>query len=394
MEDYKMSKIVAPGQRVCFWGARESAHLASGDLQAQLVLSGNNSGNIFIGAGLFRNLDCALKEYHPGFGTIPPEELHERYDYMFIAASNFVSAGVDLTSAYDYLKKSKVKLFCFGLGSQFLPDQPVELNPGTEAFLRLLGERSGSIGVRGAFTAELLWKLGIRNLSLTGCPSLLSLTPEAMKRLTTERPSLDKIAFNASTNVRRHALAPEALGYTENALFRRLLEKNSFYVLQNEQPEMQALSAENEAKFAHAMSTVRYIFNVKDIAATVDPFFRTQVRMFFDVDGWVGCMRTMTASIGSRFHGNIAAILAGTPALTLAHDMRTKELCETFSIPHVMVDQNFEGEDLVDRMLEVDYEPFRKRLNHMQAEWKLFLYRNGLDFEGNNFKNNSVQTKV
>jgi len=352
-------------------------------LRDELDLSGNNSGNIFIGAGLFRNLDCELKEYHPGFQHIKPEALHEHYDYMFIPASNFVSSGVDLTSAYEYLARSKVKLFCFGLGSQFLPGQPVVLNPGTEKFLRLLGERSGSIGVRGVFTAELLVKLGIKNLNLSGCPSLLSLTPAAMERLTTIRPSLEKIAFNASSNVRRHAYAPAEITSTENALFRRLLSENNYYILQNEQPELDVLIASalpDELGFKRAMETVRYIFGIKDLGESVNEYFKRRLRIFFDVNAWVGCMESMTASIGSRFHGNIAAILAGTPALTLAHDMRTKELCELFAIPHVFLDRHYEAEELIERLLAADYTEFRKQMLHMQAEWKVFLYRNGLDF--------------
>jgi polysaccharide pyruvyl transferase WcaK-like protein len=86
----------------------------------------------------------------------------------------------------------------------------------------------------------------------------------------------------------------------------------------------------------------------------------------------------MTASIGSRFHGNIAAILAGTPALILAHDMRTKELCELFSLPHLIIDRHYAPDDLLDRLINVDYSTFLQRIMHMQSEWRLFLYRNGL----------------
>jgi hypothetical protein len=309
IDDYRPSRITAKGKRVCFWGARESAKLDSGDLSSQLVRSGNNSGNIFIGAGLFRNLDCDEKVYHPGFERLPAENLHEHYDYMFIAASNFVGESVDLTSAYEYLRKSKIKLFCFGLGSQFLPGQDVNLKPGTDRFLRLLSERSGSIGVRGTFTAELLWKLGIRNLSLTGCPSLLGLSADALNRLVNTRPTLQKIAFNESSNVRRHALNPDALRDTENTLFRRMLNENSFYILQNEQAEMAAMAATaagEDADFESPMATIRYIYDVKDLGKSVDAFIKSRLRMFFDVDDWVGCMSTMTASIGSRFHGRNA----------------------------------------------------------------------------------------
>jgi hypothetical protein len=90
------------------------------------------------------------------------------------------------------------------------------LKPGTERLLHLLSERGGSIGVRGAFTAETLWRMGIRNTSIVGCPSLLGLRQSALERLAGATPALDKVALNLSNNVRRHALHPEAMRASEN----------------------------------------------------------------------------------------------------------------------------------------------------------------------------------
>jgi len=346
-----------------------------------MVLSGHNSGNLFIGAGLFRNVDCGLKEYHPDFETIPSEELHNHYDCVFIAASNFVSASVDLTSAYDYLARTKLQLFCFGLGSQFLPTQDVTLNPGTENFLRLLSERSGSIGVRGAFTADLLWRLGIRNLSLVGCPSLLSLKSNAVNALLTKAATTMKVGINFSNNVRLHALDPESFTVTENALFRRMLAENSYYILQNEQPEIFILESRDKdtRQMRNDLAAVTQMFDVSDLASTSAEYLRSRLRIFFDVDVWTSSMSTMSASIGSRFHGNVAAILAGTPALFLAHDMRTQELCELFQFPHVTINRPYGAEELIDLLLSVNYSDFVRRMRSVQTEWKLFLNRNGLD---------------
>ena len=63
------------------------------------VITGANTGNLFIGHGLFHGLDCARKAFHPGFGAIPAERLHEHFDLVAIPASNFVGNGVDLTDA-------------------------------------------------------------------------------------------------------------------------------------------------------------------------------------------------------------------------------------------------------------------------------------------------------
>jgi polysaccharide pyruvyl transferase len=376
-------KISLPGKRACFWGAPAHA-VTSGTMSAKLAATGANTGNLFIGHGLFHGLDCARKAFHPGFGTIPAERLHEHFDLVVIPASNFVGNGVDLTDHADYFARSKVPLFCFGLGSQVLPGQEVALKPGTERFLRLLSERGGSVGVRGAFTAGVLWDMGIRNVSITGCPSLLNLRPSTVTKLVAGRPSLDKIAVNFSNNVRRHSVAAAGMRASENALFQRMLAENAFYILQNEAPEMALVDALNRGDSdaaAVALPRVAELFDVSGSREDVRRFLEQRMRVFFSVEDWVGCMATMSASLGTRFHGNVAALLAGTPALFLVHDMRTLELCELLSVPHLLLDRAVPAEELMERLLAADYRPFARQFARLMAEWRLFLHRNGLDSE-------------
>lgn len=376
-------RISLPGKRACFWGAPAHA-VTEGGLAARLAATGANTGNLFIGHGLFHGLDCAHKAFHPGFGAIPAERLHEHFDLVVIPASNFVGNGVDLTDHADYFARSKVPLFCFGLGSQVLPGQEVALKPGTERFLRLLSERGGSVGVRGAFTAEVLWSLGIRNLSITGCPSLLNLRPSTLAALAAARPSLDKVAVNFSNNVRRHSVAAAGMRASENALFQRMLGENAFYILQNEVPEMallEAIGRNDAAAAAAALPRIAELFDVSGSREDVRRFLEQRIRVFFSADDWVGCMGTMSASLGTRFHGNVAALLAGTPALFLVHDMRTRELCELLRVPHLLLDRPVPAEETVERLLAADYRPFARQFARLLVEWRLFLHRNGLGSE-------------
>jgi len=372
--------IAAPGKRICFWGA--PAHVGPyGSLAQGLEATGANTGNLFIGHGLFHGTDCAHKAFHPGFGAIPAERLHEHFDMLFVPASNFVGNGVDLTAHAAYFARTKLPIFCFGLGSQLRPGEAPALLPGTERFLRLMAERGGSIGVRGAFTAEVLWGMGIRNTSIVGCPSLLSLRADARARLAATRPTLDKVAVNFSNNVRRHAMHPDAMRVAENALMQRLLGENAFYVLQNERPEMDLLAAMAAGEGEHAAAAAQQVAEIFGLSASREDlraFLERRIRIFFSVDDWVGCMRTMTVAIGSRFHGNVAALLAGTPALVLVHDMRTRELCELLRLPHLVLDRPVPAEEILDRAMTLDYAPFLAQLPRLAMEWRLFLDRNGL----------------
>jgi hypothetical protein len=65
------------------------------------------------------------------------------------------------------------------------------------------------------------------------------------------------------------------------------------------------------------------------------PLIRSdRVRFFLDPKTWFDHLARYDFSFGTRIHGNIAALLAGTPALLLAHDSRTLELAEYHEIPH------------------------------------------------------------
>ena len=120
-------------------------------------------------------------------------------------------------------------------------------------------------------------------------------------------------------------------------------------------------------------------FSVASTRDDLRRFLERRMRVFFSVGDWVGCMATMSVAIGSRFHGNVAALLAGTPALFLVHDMRTRELCELMRLPHIILDREIQAEEILERASELDYEPFAARFEGLAMEWRLFLARNGLE---------------
>jgi hypothetical protein len=223
--------------------------------------------------------------------------------------------------------------------------------------------------------------MGIRNVSITGCPSLLGFGAAQMASLLTNRPSLSKLAVNFSNNVRGHSFDPQSFRLTENDLFRRATELNSFYVLQNEAPEIEVaakLSGGEADQVSAALDRARLAFGVSQPDESIDTFLKWRTRIFFSVDQWIDCMSTMTASVGSRFHGNVASLLAGTPALFLVHDMRTRELCEFLRVPHIVINRHFSSDDILEQLMACDYCAFADNLPRLQNLWMDFLSQNGL----------------
>jgi hypothetical protein len=58
--------------------------------------------------------------------------------------------------------------------------------------------------------------------------------------------------------------------------------------------------------------------------------------MYLNPRVWIDDMTAFDFAFGSRIHGNVAAILAGTPAHVIAHDSRTRELAEYYEIPFTL----------------------------------------------------------
>jgi hypothetical protein len=104
-----------------------------------------------------------------------------------------------------------------------------------------------------------------------------------------------------------------------------------------------------------------------------------KVRVPVDPATWISELRSYDFAYGTRIHGNIAALLAGTPSVVLVHDSRTLELSRYFELPHRMlrdVPADIHPQELADA---ADYAPMlaghRERFSRLSA----FLDKNSLE---------------
>src|SRR6185436_7509546 len=66
----------------------------------------------------------------------------------------------------------KIPVIAFGIGAQAPARGPLRLSDQTKAEERAMSERCTTMGVRGAYTADVLWGLGVKNVRIIGCPTL------------------------------------------------------------------------------------------------------------------------------------------------------------------------------------------------------------------------------
>ncbi len=97
----------------------------------------------------------------------------------------------------------------------------------------------------------------------------------------------------------------------------------------------------NCSKIRNARKTFRISYvlcgdGTKSIRNEFKIFSNTTTISFGTCQDWLEFMRTnVSFSYGTRFHVNMAALLAGRPAMWITHDTRTQELVEYFKLPHM-----------------------------------------------------------
>jgi polysaccharide pyruvyl transferase WcaK-like protein len=338
--------------------------------------SGRNTGNLLIGHALRSQLDCDVESVSPAH---PPR--HRNYDLVAIAAANFLFSGFDFGPYADLIEKVDLPCLMVGLGAQApkAGDIP-EIAPGTKRFVKAVAARAYKIGVRGAFTAEVLGQLGVRNVELTGCPSFYLSSPGQIRSaFDARRGKRGRVSLNGSRNVIAHSSQPEKMKAIERQVFRHCVSSDGQFVLQSELEEMNLLSGADDPEATQLAERIITSLDVKEIKPEkLREIIRSQFKIFFDFDQWAENIQACSFSAGTRFHGNLIALLSGVPAHVICHDSRTQELCEFADVPHTILEHLPEDFQINDLQRETDVDKFVRRHALNYSGYRTFLERHGV----------------
>ena len=361
--------------KVLFAGAPVEAPPRSDPIEERFVKTGQNTGNTLIGAALKRQL--AFEDFATGTGH-QAGYVNETFDLIAVPAANFIYEGFDFGYLADFIERTRLPALMVGLGAQSsdLTKLDITVPKGTRRLLSIVAERSASIGVRGEYTASVMNHLGIKNVTLTGCPSLYwHRRPD--HRVDVPAVSGPKVVLNGSNNVMSHSFAPAAAKAVERQLAELGMRAGYDFVLQNEMPEILLMEDPDGAIPAGRLEGTIMRLGLNGQAEDYARYIRENGRVFFDVDQWIAAMTQYDFSLGTRFHGNMAAVLAGKPALVIAHDTRTQEMCDLIKLPSLSVKDvsTIEPQSLYDGL---SYEAFNKTYVHLYGTYKAFLEKNGV----------------
>jgi hypothetical protein len=341
-------------------------------------LIGENAGNLVFSQATYRLLATRDTEVSTSRLTRPsPDRINATYDHLVIPLANAfrvsfrTSSGaprLDILS--DLIERLTIPVSVVSVAAQATLEgsykHAADIASPVRRFVRAVLDRSPSIGVRGEFTRDYLRDLGFgdEHVEVVGCPSLYMYGPNlSIKRKVEALTEQSRIAFNATPYV--EAIGPIAFDQATrypNLVYMAQNRDTLALLLYGSYPE------ENHRKYAAGGMPV----------SLEHPLLREdRVRFFLDPSTWITTLANYDFSFGTRIHGNIAALLAGTPGFVLAHDSRTLELAEYHQIPwrRMEPDARFDAAELY---AEADWEPMNAAHSSNWERFAGFLSKHGL----------------
>lgn len=307
------------------------------------------------------------------------DRYNAEYDYCFLRGSNYIHGSMEWENAIPVLEQLKIPVLAFGIGAQAPSTGKMQLSDTTKRVLRLIADRSESLGVRGEFTAEVLWDLGVKNARVVGCPTLYrNNDPELRVTL----PKLEEVRDLVFT-LRREVSGSYAsdiqryLTLHHDSIVELARRFNVIVSAQGEIEEKKILWGTAEQR-EEAMAQLAH---EKWFTGPDDPMVQLyRDKLFYSdvVAEYEQLMRAQDLVLGYRLHGNLMALANGVPSVYFTYDSRTAEFVNTYRIPafDVFSGQDFRLEDYWDQAL---FERFNRAYAARYRDMKLFLDENGID---------------
>lgn len=360
-----------------FWGLwpqiDDYAQLSSETLFA---LVGGNTGNLAFLHAICKQIDGMARGPRWETPVDAPEHI------AVIPCANQLGSHCDLSGFGDCVKQTKSRVVALGLGAQSDAAKSIpEIPRGTLKWVRAIAAHAPTPGypnitLRGPFTRQVLEHYGLKDVGVVmGCPSLFISRDAALGRT---------LARNFSRPRRVAVVAGhpnwKKLQKIEASLARIVTQTNGAYIAQHHLPMVCLTRGEGAQLSRHQLEWFRSYALPDMTAEEALTWLRTFGQVFFNADAWMEFYRHFDFVIGARIHGVLLALQAGVPAVCIAHDSRTQELCGTMRVPFVTPERIENGVELDDleRLFAFDPEEFDKNRRSLCAEYVEFLQRNRL----------------
>lgn len=302
---------------------------------------GQNSGNLIFTASVLRALmrtDVEVDIESSASLASRADEINEKYDHVALPFANAFRPGfVDYLDKYaDLIERLRIPVTVVGIGAQGTLDYDWTrldaIEPHVRRFVSAILDRGPSIGVRGDMTRRYLNSLGFSDVVTIGCPSMYMHGSDLHVSVPKGLRSSSRIALNLTPRVPM----PQKFNTKHLAKY-----PDTMYVAQDQADlEMMLGGSPVNGDSDYPGSLFHPLLS------------RDRTVMYLNAQQWISEMAQFDFAFGSRIHGNVAALLAGTPGHVIAHDSRTRELAAYFEIPHTLsvdLDESTSAESLFEK---------------------------------------------
>ncbi len=329
--------------------------------------NGGNSGNkLFVSAveQYLTKQDICYSYYNPDMCA---EEINERYDRVVLPTANiFGIHAIRWIDFYaDFAEKLKIPIYILGAGIQCKNDTDIDrlverTQTHTIRLCKAVYHSGGEFALRGYFTKEYLDRIFPNTAVVTGCPSMYQ----------------NGRGLKIDTN-KLKAAAKEEIRFGLNGYMRED-EESLIGILRSypraifmDQGEFGEILYSNNWCEGRKKPNIMYSFAIYEL------LLQDRIKLLYDVPVWLDYIKDkIDISFGSRIHGNLAAVLAGVPAMVIPCDARTKELADFFDIP-VFSKQQFKQDP--DRLMQdLNYDRFNKNFPSKFDNFEKFLMTHGI----------------
>ena len=352
---------------------------------------GGNTGNLLYAYSVFRSLmdeetkiDVDYYGVERFFDEKDIDKINQEYDaYICPLADAFRDSFIPQMEKYTaFFKRLKIPCHIIGVGirTPYEPDikAPHKFDYAVKEFMKAVLDRTSVVGLRGEFTGEYLKKLGFReelDYTVIGCPSMYA-KGRNLAVHTLDLTTSSKISFNMSNRTTHDVMS---------FMFRQMNAYHDHFVVAQNIRELRLLYDGTEYA-PNPMSSPLLPQSSDHIL-----FRENRYRSFYNIPTWLSFMEQMNLSVGSRLHGNVAALLAGCPALFILQDGRMRELATYHKLPSVPANAIRESDCLPDLLQRVDLSSHLKCITSNFERYVSFLNRNEIS---NNYRRDLDCTEI
>lgn len=294
-------------------------------------------------------------------------EFPEHVDTVVTNILHRIGANLKVDIPYwERILQRADRVIPLSLGFAFNQGAILPIGKDLERLLHLFAERA-ELGVRTVYDAEFLSSYGIKNVRVIGCPSLFYHMDRNFQ-VDDSKYDVQCVNFNFTTDFANLGVSQkDAVDIWWNMLL--------YFIQKHEGNEFNIDYTLQKPPFAEICDIHSILLTYEE----VHRFYSECGRYFYSASDWIAGMKDRNDfSIGSRFHGNIAAVLAGVPALMVNVDGRMKGMNDYYKIPSINIDEFDNTKPIAYYRGLADYSEFNKRYAQTYDEFTDYCEKNGV----------------